>query len=130
MAVTKGKGKAAPKKTSKNEFKEFSFSGKNFEYSGRIYPSREGSGKVLRSWGMYLCLNGVFTLSGVRLTETKSNIFLSYPSYQSGDDYKSYVFIDDDGKEDIDRLVEYLCKLVGVNIDDEVATDGSTDLPF
>ena len=80
MAAKKSASKKETnKETKKANFKEFNYSGKVFEYSGRVYPSKEGTGKIVRSWGMSLTLNDCFTLKGVRLVETESNVFLTYP---------------------------------------------------
>ena len=73
--------KKTTKKTNKSkkpQFKEFKYSGKIFEYSGRIYSGREGSGKIQRRWPLSLCLNNVFTLKGVWLTQTKNNVFFRF----------------------------------------------------
>lgn len=125
--------KATKKAEKKAEFKEFQYTGKVFEYTGRIYPSREGKGKVVRTWGMQLVLNGVFTLKGVKLVETESTVFLNYPQYADKDgNYKSYVFIDKDLNGEIDGLINVLMGIVGIDGDgdDEEATDGNTSLPF
>lgn len=133
MAAKKSASKKETnKETKKANFKEFKYSGKVFEYSGRVYPSKEGTGKIVRSWGMSLTLNDCFTLKGVRLVETESNVFLTYPQYKSDDKYNSYVFISEELNGEIDKLVEHLMKLLGIDDSgaDDIAKGGETDLPF
>lgn len=102
------------KKETKNEeknFREFKFSGKVFEYTGRVYKKTEGKGKVISRAGVQLCLNGVFTLKGIHLVETEENYFLTFPQYKSGDDWKSYVYIPQDNKEfaqELDDLTDII----------------------
>lgn len=130
----KTKKSASKKETKKVDFKEFKYTGKVFEYSGRIYPSKEGKGKVLRTWGLQLVLNGVFTLKGVYLLETESTVFLKYPQYQKDKEYVSYVFIDKELNKEIDGLIAVLMNVVGIGDgdDDEIATAPADDseLPF
>lgn len=138
--------KKTTKKTNKSkkpQFKEFKYSGKIFEYSGRIYSGREGSGKIQRRWPLSLCLNNVFTLKGVWLTQTKNNVFLSFPTWydENNEEWKSYVFLAEDLNEERDAFVNYLCGLVGIDApededeedggdDSEFAEAGDDDLPF
>lgn len=107
----------ASKKTSKKEeaktnYSEFKFSGKVFDYSGRIYPKTEGKGKVVARYGLSLTLNGVLTIKGVHLVETEDSFFLKFPSYKSGEDYKSYFFIDKELNEEIDNLTDAIVKCI------------------
>ena len=113
-------------KSKKPNFKEYSYSGKTFEYSGRIYAGRDGSGKIVRRWPMSLCLNGVFTLKGVWLTQTKKNVFLSFPTWydENADEWKSYVFLDEELNKERDAFVNYLCGLVGIDAADDDDDEG------
>lgn len=136
--------KKTTKKTNKSkkpQFKEFTYSGKIFEYSGRIYSGRDGSGKIQRRWPLSLCLNNVFTLKGVWLTQTKNNVFLSFPTWydENNEEWKSYVFLSEDLNEERDAFVNYLCGLVGIDAPEEEDDDGDgsefaeagdDDLPF
>lgn len=134
--------KKTTNKSKKPQFKEFTYSGKIFEYSGRIYSGRDGSGKIVRRWPLSLCLNNVFTLKGVWLTQTKKNVFLSFPTWydENNEEWKSYVFLSEDLNEERDAFVNYLCGLVGIDApedEDEEDGDGSEfaeagddDLPF
>ena len=96
-------------------FKEFKFNGETFEYSGRIYDPKDGKGKVKKTYGVTLTLNGVFTLKGVKLIQTDNSVFLDYPSFKTTKDgkdtYVSYVYIDKDINSEIDKLAEYLYNL-------------------
>lgn len=96
----------AKQKNSKPEFKEFKMSGKIFEYSGRVYEAKEGTGKVKYRSYVSLTLNDSFTINGIYLVETEDKKFLTFPQYKSGEAYKSYVFIDEEAKEEIEKLVK------------------------
>ena len=127
--------KTAKKSGSKKEvnFKEFKVTGKTFEYTGRIYQGNKGSGNTKRYWGMSLTLNGVITIKGVKLVETKKdNVFLSWPSYENKGEWYDYIFVDKELNEELDKVVLALMKLVGIDDgdDDEIAEDGDTNLPF
>lgn len=128
MAITK---KTAAKKTEtkKVEFKEVKHSGKVFDYSVRVYPGKEGKGKIKRSWGCQITLNGAITIKGVKLVETDSNVFFSYPQYQSNDKWNSYIYIDKELNEEIDAVITKLMEALGIT-DDDIAGDGNTELPF
>lgn len=107
----------ASKKTNKKEeaktnYSEFKYSGKVFEYSGLLYPKTEGKGKVVARYGLSLTLNDVITIKGVHLVETEEYYFLTFPSYKSGDDYKSYFFIDKALNEEIDALTDAIVKVI------------------
>lgn len=138
MATKKTTKKASKSKAPK--FKEFDYTGKTFEYSGRIYAGRDGSGKIERRWPLSLTLNGVFTIKGVWLTQTKKNVFLSFPTWYSENDeeWKNYVYLDEALNKERDALVNVLCGIVGIdgNDDDgeeseeEFAEDDGEDLPF
>ena len=101
------------RKSEKKEasFKEFSFDGKEFKYSGRLYPENKKETKKCDIIPFSLCLNGVITIKGMKLWRSDKNSWITGPSYQSGDDYKDYLYIDKDFKE-IDRLVEALEKII------------------
>ena len=136
MAVKKKAEKKEEAK--KSSFKEFKFTGKTFEYTGRVFPSKEGGGKVKRRWGLTLCLNGVFSLNGCQLVETDSNVFITYPQYfvkgKTDNDgaWNSYVYIDKELNEELDAFVNYLMAVVGIDGNDTVKDDGlkDEDLPF
>ena len=128
------KKKAEKKEESKKvSFKEFKFTGKTFEYTGRVYPSKEGSGKVNRKWGLTLCLNGVFTLKGCQLVETDSNVFITYPQYfvkgktDNDGTWNSYVYVDKELNEELDAFVSYLMKVVGIDGEEVATTSGSDE---
>ena len=97
---------AAKKSTQKgnNSFKEFEFKGKTFTYSGRLYPENKREAGKLSITPMSLTLNGVFTIKGCSFMETKDNMWVSGPSYKSGDEYKDYLYIDKALNEDMDAL--------------------------
>ena len=95
------------------QFKEFSMEGDTFSYTGRIYPKKEGSGKVVSKSLVNLTLNGVITLKGLYLVETEDKYFLTFPQYKSGEDYKSYVFVDRDFYDgEFDKLVDVIAAYI------------------
>ena len=102
------KKNATKKEEAKKEFEEFKYSGKKFEYSGRLFPKKEGKGKVLSKAYVTLTLNEVITISGVWLYETESSYFLKFPEYKSGDSWKTYIFIDKEMNDEIDALTDVI----------------------
>lgn len=106
---------AAKKKNSSNaaNFKEFSFNGKHFEYSGRIYPERKREAGKLTITPMSLCLDGIFTVKGCSLYKTKDNVWIGGPQFKSGDEYKDYLYLDTELNVDMDELASNICELIG-----------------
>lgn len=120
-------------KKEEKKYLEYKFTGKNFEYSGRIFPGKDGNGKVKREWLMGLTLNGVFAVKGVWLKQTSTGkVFLNFPQYKSGDKYMSYIFTEKEMQEDFKNLIQYLCKLLKIEApkDDEIMEASGDDLPF
>lgn len=126
MAIKKNA--KAEKKEVKASFKEFKFSGDTFEYSGRVYPPREGKGKIVKTIGMTLTLNGKITIKGVKIVETESDIFFSWPQYSTDNGYQSYFYIDKDLNDELDLLIEKIIKMV--DNEDQIASSDGKDLPF
>ena len=94
-------------------FKEFSMEGDTFSYNGRIYPKKEGSGKVVSKSLVNLTLNGVITLKGLYLVETEDRYFLTFPQYKSKEEYKSYVYVDRDFSDgEFDKLVDIIASYI------------------
>lgn len=120
-------------KKEKEKYIEYKYTGKNFEYSGRIYPGKDGNGKVKREWLMGMTLNGVFAIKGVWLKQTSTGkVFFTFPQYKSGDKYMSYIFTEHELDNDFRELVKYLCKLLKIEApsDDDIAEPPAEDLPF
>ena len=107
MAAKKEVKKVAATQT--EAFKEFSMEGKTFSYKGRVYPKKEGTGKVLSRSLVNITLNDVITIKGIYLVETEDKFFLTFPQYKSGEEYKSYFFIDRDFNEgELDQLIDII----------------------
>lgn len=103
--------KTEEKKTA--EFKEFSMEGKTFSYTGRIYPKKEGTGKVVSKSLVNITLNGVITIKGIYLVETEDKYFLTFPQYKSKEEYKSYIFADRDFSDgELDKLVDIIASYI------------------
>ena len=135
MAVKKNSEvKSVKEAVKKVNYKEFKYSGATFEWSGRIFPGKEGHGKIKKRWGLTLSLNGVLDIKGCYLTETESNVFISWPQYATGenkDKWNSYIYVSKDLNEEIDALVNVLMGVVG--IDGEAvakAPEKDEDMPF
>lgn len=94
------------------DFIEFEFDGKEFKYSGRLYPENQKETKKCTITPMSLTLNGVITIKGCKLFQTDKNSWITGPSYQAGDDYKDYLYIDKDLNDEMDKLVAELEKLL------------------
>ena len=102
---------AAKKTTSKKDsFKEFEFKGKNFTYSGRLYPDSQREAGKLTITPMSLCINGLITIKGCSFYETKDNLWVVGPQYKAGDDYRDYLYIDKEINEEMDKLAEEINK--------------------
>ena len=96
--------KKVKEKANTNNYKEFEMKGKTFTYSGRLYPENKREAGKLTITPMSLTLNGVFTIKGCSFMETKDYMWVSGPSYKSGDDYKDYLYIDKALNDDMDAL--------------------------
>lgn len=124
--------KAATTKEAKkeNKFKECKVSGEIFDYNIRIFPKTAGKGKILNRWYMTIELNNALSIKGCYLTETESNVFITFPQYSDKDGkWNSYFYQSEKLKEELDIIVSKLMKLVGID-GDEIATDGDSSLPF
>lgn len=116
------------------KFIEFKVSGDHFEYSGRVYPGKEGNGKVKREWLMSLTLNGVLAIKGVWLKQTSTGkVFMTFPQYKSGDKWMSYIFTEKDINDDFSKIIKDLCKKLKIEApkdDDIMEAPEGEDLPF
>ena len=95
-----------------NGFKEFEMKGKNFNYSGRIYPDSKREAGKLTIYPISLCINGLITIKGCSYYETEKNCWIGGPQFKAGDDYKDYLYIDKSNNEDMDALASMLSELV------------------
>ncbi len=100
--------KTNKKAANKPEFTEFNIKMKSFDYSGRIYKDSEGNGKGLYRHYLSLCINGLITINNCHLVETSDKVFIAFPNYKSGDNYKSHIFTDEALKEELDELATKL----------------------
>ena len=101
------KGKETKKKK-KDNFVEFEYDGKEFKYSGRLYPDSQSETKKCTITPMSLTLNGVITIKGCRLMQTDDNTWINFPSWKDKkDEYQSYVYVDKDfSEEELDSAAE------------------------
>ena len=77
----------------KKERKEFAYDGKEFKYTGSIWPGLKNSGQNADRTPMNLTLNGVITIKGCKLIQTDKSVFISFPQYKKQDgSYDSYIF--------------------------------------
>ena len=82
------------KETIKN-YVEFTFKGKEIDYSGRLYPELKKSTDALDITPMSLTINGVITIKGCKLMQSDKNRWISFPQYKDKNgDYMSYVYVD------------------------------------
>ena len=95
-----------------NGFKEFEVKGKNFNYSGRIYPDNKREAGKLTIYPMSLCINGLITIKGCSYYETSNNCWVGGPQYKGKDGYNDYLYIDKSNNEDMDSLATALSELV------------------
>ena len=97
---------------SAKEFIEFEMKGKSFDYSGRLYPVNKREAGKLSIVPMSLCLNGVFTIKGCSFYETSKNVWVGGPQYQSGKEYKDFLYIDKELNEEMDDLASLISELL------------------
>ena len=97
---------------SKDNFIEFEMKGKQFDYSGRLYPESKREAGKLTIIPMSLCLDGVFTLKGCSYYETSKNCWIGGPQYQSGKEYKDFLYMDKAMNEDMDNLAASIGELL------------------
>lgn len=107
----------ARKSTKKEaDYIEFEYDGKEFKYSGRMYPENQKETQKCTITPMSLCLNGVITIKGCKLFQTDKNAWIQGPQYESGKgkntEYKDYLYIDKDLNKEMDGLIAELEKLL------------------
>lgn len=95
------------RKTKKEEsFKEFKFDGKEFQYTGRLYPEYQEETKKATVTPFSLTLNGLITIKGCRLWQTDKSSRIKFPVYKSGDEYKSYIFYPKELNDELGELLK------------------------
>ena len=78
----------------KDNFVEFEYDGKEFKYSGRLYPDSQTETKKCTITPMSLTLNGVITIKGCKLMQTDNKTWINFPQYQDKEKkWQSYFFI-------------------------------------
>lgn len=103
MAKKEAKGKTS-------DFKEFEFEGKNGNlFEGRIYyPCKDAKNGCI--FNLSLKINGL-VIVGSKLYKGKERQSILFPSYKSGDEYKSQVyFVDTDDIQDLKDFADELVK--------------------
>lgn len=88
------------------EYKEFSFNGKEFSYTGRIYPSMTNKGDKVDVTPMNITLNGVITIKGCKLMQSDKNTWIAFPNYKAKNgEYNSYIYVDKEfSQAEIDKV--------------------------
>lgn len=103
MAVRRNKKETKDQK----EFKEFTVLGKNYEYSGRLYPAKEGNRHFV-----YLSFNKYVTIQCYFIC-TEDNCFIAGPQWKAKDgSWKNYTYFDKKLDDDLDKVCEELEKLL------------------
>ena len=105
--------KTKENKETKN-YKEFSFKGKEIDFTGRIYPDLQKSTDALDITPMSLTINGVITIKGCKLMQSDKASWISFPQYKDkSGDYQSYVYVDRAySDKELADLVNVLEKLI------------------
>lgn len=85
--------KKSKEKTEEKKFFEIEGEFQGLKLSARVYPVKEDKG-VKRSF-MYLNLGYGFNVQA-SFVETKNAYFIAFPQYKTGDNYKSYIFVEKD----------------------------------
>ena len=112
------KKKKAKKSESKN-YIEFKVKSKSFDFSGRVYKT-EVENKNCTKHPMSLCINDMFTISGLWLCETEDSLWISTPQYKDkNDEWKNYIFIHKDFQDEFGSLAEILSEKLEEALDEE-----------
>lgn len=101
-------------KETKKNYIEFTFKGKEIDYSGRIYPELKKSTDALDITPMSLTINGVITIKGCKLMQSDKSSWINFPQYKDKNGgYMSYVYVDRAFSDsELAALVEELEKLL------------------
>lgn len=102
--------KKATKKTETKTYVEFEFEGDNFTYTGRAYPEYETKTNKCTITPVTLTINGLISVKGCKLFVTKKSSWIRFPEYKSGEEYKSFFFIDEDLNDEMNDLAETIHK--------------------
>lgn len=107
------KAKEETKKEQKN-YKEFSFKGKEIDYTGRVYPDLQKSTDACDITPMSLTINGVITIKGCKLMQSDKSSWISFPQYKDKDGkYLSYIYVDRAFSDsELDELVKVIEKVI------------------
>lgn len=97
---------ARAKKQEEATFKEFKFDGEELQFTGRIYPDKKTETSKCDITPMTLTINGVITIKGCRLFQSDKNSWIAWPGYKSGDEYKSYIWVEKEYNNEMAKLVE------------------------
>lgn len=101
------------KEEKKAKFEEFKFTGKKFEYSGRLFQKKEGKGKVKSRSGFTLDINGLISIKGCELVVSEDNYFITWPGWYKDKEHKGdFIYIDKELNEEIDELAEVIYKKI------------------
>ena len=92
--------------TQDEEGREFKFDGKEFQYTGRLYPEYQEETKKATVTPFSLTLNGLITIKGCRLWQTDKSSWIKFPEYKSGDEYKSYIFYPKELNDELGDLLK------------------------
>lgn len=79
-------------------FATFKFRGNTFEYEGRIYPFENN-----RAFAS-ITLNHVISIK-CHVIEGQYGHFISWPSYKSGDEYKNFIYVAPELKDELSELI-------------------------
>ena len=86
--------KNAPSKAT-NGFKEFEYSGDDYEFTGRLYPDLAKTYGKVKSIPLSLTIDSLMSIKGCSLKVTDKNTWISFPEYKNKNgDYVSYVYVD------------------------------------
>lgn len=83
------------KQEEKKNYIEFTFKGKEIDYSGRIYPDLKKSTNAIDITPMNITINDVITIKGCKLIQSDKDSWIDFPQYKDKDGkYQSYVYVD------------------------------------
>lgn len=102
---------ARKKKANENKYKEFKYDGKEFQYTGRIYPDYQIESEKATITPISITLDSVFTIKGCRLFQTDNNAWIKFPEYlhsKKDNEYRSYIYYPEELNEEMGELVKVI----------------------
>lgn len=106
--------KANKENTTKTEnaFKDCGVTGVHYDYVCRVYVNNAKTFGKVTSVPVSLTIDNLITIKGCHYKYTEKNNWIEFPEYKSGDEYKSYFYIDEEMNDDLNMIAAAIAPLV------------------